>query len=575
MRKLLLALALLFLLAGTAYADVTASVPSLDTECTVEQDGACTVTLHAVVKTDGAIQTFLIPISSAAADVNVTGAQYSLEKGDGWLGVILTLTPGSTDVTISYRLAETVTDTGSEQIFDVTLLYPAWECAVERYSLTVNLPAAFEGLPAFESGYYRDLIDNYMEITIDNGTIHAVLNSKQVLRDHEQLTMRLEVPQGYFDLRFLAGKTAKVDRLLFFMFLVLCVGYWALFMRNLPILPKRQAMPPEGGNPGEVPFVLTRRKPDLALMVIQWACLGYLTIHRTKKGRITLQRRIDMDNERKRPEVEVFRTIFSRGDLCDVRSAEYGRAKQLCVDKTRDYWQKRVFPPKAGSPLVLSLLALAAGTALCLCCWDLCMPPRSWRWFAILPLTALGGLSCLGLQRIGGFLLRRHSLRTAFLGGLSLVFLLITGSKGGCGKLMLLCVVLQLLAALVLRLGGRRTKTGTALAAELLGYRRYLLSTPSSSLRAHLQEDPQFFYRVLPYADALRVGRIFTSSYGKIRLEPCDWLEWEGKPMKHAAGFYGRYLRLMAGLRGEREPYRYRSRKPMRSAYRTGQGVGR
>ena len=68
MRKLLLALALLFLLAGTAYADVTASVPSLDTECTVEQDGACTVTLHAVVKTDGAIQTFLIPISSAAAD---------------------------------------------------------------------------------------------------------------------------------------------------------------------------------------------------------------------------------------------------------------------------------------------------------------------------------------------------------------------------------------------------------------------------------------------------------------------------------------------------------------------------
>lgn len=561
MRKLLYALLLVVLLTGPVYADATASVPSLDMDCTVEQDGACTVSLHATIKTDGAVQTFVIPISSAAQDVNVTGAQYELQNGNGVRSVCLTLSPGISEITVTYRLTETVTDMGSGQVFDITLLYPAWECAIESYSLTVQLPASFEGLPAFESGYYRDLIDNYMEITIDSGTVRAVLNSKQVLRDHEQLTMRLELPEGYFDLRFLAGKTAKVDRLLFFMFLILCVGYWAVFMRNLPILPKRQAMPPEGGNPGEVPFVLARQKPDLALMVIQWACLGYLTIHRTRKGRVYLRRQIEMDNERKRPEVETFRALFARGDLCDIRSAEYSRARQLSEEQTKAYWQKRVFSLKAGSPLVLRLLALAAGVALCLCCWDLCMPPRSWRWFAILPLSALGGLACLFLQQIGGFLLRRHSLRTAVLAAAGLIFLLITGSKGGCGKLMLLCVAFQLLVALALRLGGRRTKAGTALAAELLGYRRYLLSTPSAALRTHLQEDPQFFYRVLPYADALRVSKIFTGSYDRIRLEPCDWLEWEGKAVKNAPGFYVRYLRLMAALRGEREPLRYRNRR--------------
>ena len=560
--RLVLLLGLLWLLSVSVHADGTA-VTAMKTDCAVEADGACTVTMYLTVDFARDSRDFVIPVSPAAKNVSCAGAAWELRSGEGCRLIALQgAYTGKVDLVVSYRLAETVTDDGAAQIFEIHLLYPHWSCPISGYEVTVRLPGRFDAMPVFISGYYGDLIDNYMEIAIDNGTIHAVLNAKQTLQDHEAMRMTLELPKGFFDLRFLAGKTVRVDRLLFLGLLVLTAAYWLIFLRNLPILPKRQAMPPEGGNAGEIPFVLTDSAPDLALMVVQWASLGYLTISRNRRGRIWLNRRIDMATERKRFEGEIFRTLFSRGDRCDLRSAEYLKAKRLADEKPRQYWQNRVYDPKAGAALWLRLAALAAGLALCLACFDLWIASKSWRWPVIIPLTLLGGVACYAVQRLGGFLLRRHCFRTAALALLGAVYLLLAGRKSGLNSLMLLNLLVQLTVGLLLRCGGRRTAAGASLAAELLGYRRYLLSASSETLEGNLRADPQYYYRVLPYADALQAARLFTGSLDGARLEDCDWLLWEGKPARSAPRFYARYRRLMAGLRGERDPQARRRPAP-------------
>lgn len=552
--RLILLLGLLWLLSASVYADGTA-VTAMKTECAVEADGACTVTMRVTVDFARGTQEFFIPISPAAKNVSCAGAAYELRSGSGCRLIVLQGSySGKVDLVISYRLAETVIDDGAAQIFEINLLYPHWNCPISGYEVTVQLPGRFDSMPAFISGYYGDRIDNYMEIRIENGTVHAVLNAKQTLQDHESMRMRLELPKDYFDLRFLAGKTVRVDRLLFLGLLVLTAAYWLVFLRNLPILPKRQAMPPEGGNAGEIPFVLTDVAPDLALMVVQWASLGYLTVTRGRRGRIWLTRRIDMDTERRKYECEIFRTLFSRGDHCDLRSAEYLKAKRLADEKPRQYWQNRIYDPKAGATLWMRLLALTAGLVLCLACFDLWVASKSWRWLLIIPLTVLGGAACYAVQSLGGFLLRRHSLRTAALALVSAVFLLLAGRSSGLSSLMLLNLFAQLTVGLLLRCGGRRTAAGASLAAELLGYRRYLLSASGETLESNLRADPQYYYRVLPFADALQAGKLFSGSLDRVRLEDCDWLVWDGKPAKTTPRFYARYCRLMAGLRGERDP---------------------
>ena len=556
MRRMLLALLtvlLLALLSVTAFAEGTA-VSSMSTDCTVERDGACTLTMRFTIEFAPGTESFTIPISSNAKDV-FCSVPSSLRGGDGCRLLILTgPLSGRMEITVSYRLAETVTDDGASQVFSVQLLYPAWTCPISNYEVTIRLPGVFESLPAFYSGYHGDLIDNYMDISIAQGEIHAVLNPKQTLQDHEAMTMELQLPKGFFDLRFLAGKTIQVDRLLFLALLLMAAAFWGVFIRNMPIFPKRQAMPPEGGNAGEIPFVLTGRAPDLALMVVQWASLGYLTLTKTHRGSICLTRQMDMDTERKRFECEIFYTLFSRGDQCSARSAEYLKARLLADEKTRKFWQNRVFDPKAGSALIFRLLALGAGLVLCLACFDAWVASKSWRWLAIIPLSLLGTAACHAIQELGGFLLRRHSLRTLCLAILSGIFLLLVGKNGGMTPFMLLNFLAQLAVGLLLRCGGRRTKAGAAQAAELLGYRRWLLSAPTELLQVNLETDPQFFYRILPFADALGVGRAVAGTLADTRLETCDWLIWAGKPARTAPAFFARYERLMAGLRGERDP---------------------
>ncbi len=559
MRKLLLTIAVVFLLAGTVYAEGT-SVKDMQTDVTVASDGACQVVLTCQMAFSGE-ESFTLPIAYEAKNITVSGAEFTRRRENGTTLLTLQGTQsGEKQLVISYHLAETVVDKGDSQDFAVTLLYPAWTCPIERYHFTVTLPAEFEGYPTVLSGYYGDLIDNYMEFQIQDGVIHAELNPKQTLQDHESMTLQLTLPESYFDLRFLAGKTTQVDNMVMLMMLGLCVVYWVIFIRGPLVIPKRQAMPPVGGNAGDIPYVLTGGKADLALMVIQWATLGYLSIHRVRKKGLYLQREIDMGNECKPHEIAIFKTLFRRGDHCDVRSAEYVQARQDAASRTKDQLEEKIFSPHGASVGLLHLGGVLAGLSLCLGMLDLYVAPQSWRWFVIVPLTLLGALASFLVQRLGGCTLRRHTLRAMVLGLLGAVYLVVLGRLSGSGRLTALNLAAQLAIGLATRLGGKRSRPGTAQAQELLGFRRYLLATPSEHFRALLAADGQYFYRILPYADALRVAKLFVGAFDRQRVEPCDWLAWEGKTPKTVAGFYALYLRLTALLRGERPPRARRRR---------------
>ena len=556
LRRLLIALFFFILLSGTAYA-AEMNVRSLQTECTVSRDGSCTVVMVAEVSFPTVSREFTLPIASTGKDVTVAEASFRRERAGEYALLHLQSETGFSGVqrfTVTYHLPETVIDQKDSQSFSVMLLYPAWSCPINRYKFTVSFPEPFESLPSLQSGYYGDLIDNYLDIQISDGVIRAELDDSRTLQDHESMQLSLELPQDYFDLRFLAGKTVGVDLLLFWLFLALTAVYWVLFLRRGLILPHRQAMPPVGSSAGAVPYTLTGINADLSLMVLQWASDGYLTVQRTRKGAICLRKQIDMGNERKSWETEIFKSLFRKSDVCDVRGETYRTTRKLAAVLTENYYKTKLYVRNAGRPQLLRLLGILAGAAFSLRCFDLVIAPQSWRWLAILPLTALGAVSCLLLQRIGGCMLRRHWIRTVVLALLGGAVLFVAGKLADGMRLCAVCVLLQLFIGFALRLGGKRTPTGTAFAAELLGFRRYLLSTPAKELQRNLQADPQYFYRVLPHADALCVARAFAASFDQCRIEPCDWLDWGGKEIKYAGQFYARYLRLTAVLRGSSEP---------------------
>ena len=73
--------------------------------------------------------------------------------------------------------------------------------------------------------------------------------------------------------------------------------------------------------PSDLPYLLAGGAPDFNMLICHWAALGYLTIEMDEKGHVLLHRQVIMGNERKRLEVQDFRSRCSaRGDVCDGAS---------------------------------------------------------------------------------------------------------------------------------------------------------------------------------------------------------------------------------------------------------------
>ena len=512
---------------------------------TVAQDGSCAVEL--TLRPGSGVGAFEFPLPAQAQNVQVFPNGGLRRDGQ----TIFVSIPAAEEARISCRLPENAAVSGSGQRFALRLLLPSLDCTISSYKVTITLPKPFETMPGLKSGYYGDNIDNYMRIDIRDGVI--AMESLQPLRDHESLDFSLELPGGYFDLRFLAGKTATVDAIAFWALLLMGIAYWIFFLRNRLIFPRAQAMPPLSGNAGVTPYLLTGETPDLPTLVMQWASLGYLSIARTRKGKLYLKKQIDMGSERKSYEQRAFRSIFARSDLCAAHGAELRQARENFPALAKGFWQEQLFEKKGGKPLILRLLGVGIGLAFGLRCLDAAVAAQSWRWFLIVPLTLLCGPACWLLQPAATCWLHRRTGRTLCLALLGLIYLIVIGAQAKLGGLLFVCVLAQLLIGLGLFFGGRRTKQGLRLAGELLGLRRYLRKLSPAALKELLEDDPQFFYRMLPYADALCVGGRFAKQCGGLRLEPCTWLTSETVRRPYADSFLQFYRLVRDELREQTE----------------------
>ena len=102
---------------------------------------------------------------------------------------------------------------------------------------------------------------------------------------------------------------------------------------------------------------------------------------------------------------------------------------------------------------------------------------------------------------------------------------LLTLAQFGEGLLAVLLVIvcLVLLGLLTLH-GGRRTAFGDEIVTQAMSYRRFLRRVTQSQLLSRLAQDSQYFYRILPYAEAIGLGAGLARTLGNTELEVRDLL---------------------------------------------------
>ena len=522
------------------------SFQSVTISCTVNESGRAYVQQTLELSILGSLQeiAFTFPAEAKSPKVEGYKTKSAVENGVRVLRVSSdTGFTGTLTFQLSYNQTGLVTAGEASQTIQLPLLSPQ-AYPIQALSFSVTFPEDFASTPSFESGYYKDVIEDLMTVSSSGGVVTGILTTP--LNDNDTLTLSLTLPEGYFAGNFGEGIGSVVLLVLSILFALLGLFYWFRLLRNKTLRVSARSLPPDGVNPGDLPFLLAGGDADFNMLVSHWASLGYVSFFINQAGHVIIRRRMEMGNERRAYERKLFLLLFGDESYCDGASLHYKKVGSKAMTVIPRYWARRIFDKRSGSPFLAQLLCCLA----CACSTTLAMDalaPESMHFLFLIASFIAGFAFSYCLQKAASAYYLNDWVRTGI--GVSCGFLLLlVGLLGGAGLATVIAGGASAFVGWQTAHGGRRKPEGDDIVAQTLGFRRFLLNATDHHAQQMLRRDPQYFYKMLPYAEAMGQGRRFTALFHGVRLETCPWYEVaKGTPTTPAA-FYDHYCETLAIL---------------------------
>ena len=543
MKRLLILALLLCVMSGVlcmpAKADSYATL--VETYCTVNTDGDClvntTVTLH--LDNAGGDMTFPLPVNATDISMN-NGTARTIKTEDAIYVDISKFTEGLVgdftlrfDYTIPKAVKVKVLPEGAssseKKAFEETFaktplqltlpLLSGFAYPVDNLQFVVSLPSNVETKPSFTSVYRQTGIASELSYVVKSNIVSG--SSTKPLNDHEGITMTMDLTEEMFPGVSTYRRTGNPELTPMLILAGVALLYWLIFLRTLPLLRNRHVTAPEGLTAGELGCRLTLSGGDLTMMVMSWAQLGYITIHLEQRGRILLQKRMDMGNERSLFEVRVFQMLFGKNKVVDAAGSQYAK---LCLKVARMIpGEKTMYSASSGN--IKLFRALCCGSHI------FAGINVGMNMSSIMAIQILLAVIFAILAAITGWYIQEAAYRTHIRGKLpvyvataAVVLWIALGLLAGQVWIPLGSAIAQVLLGYFAAYGGRRSELGRASAAQILGLRAYMKSIGKEEISRLCNTDPEYFFNMVPYALAMGITHSFAKCFAGKKLAPCPYL---------------------------------------------------
>jgi len=538
MRRMIIALLCCLMLVTTVSAE--SLVTELDSSTTVSSNGTCEVVITLKLSLDSEPADIWFPLPKDARDITVNGTAVKTRNSTASRDADLSgqiPAAGQHTLVIRYSLPDAVTKKSGQLYLNLTILngfgYP-----IEKMSFSVELPGEPERDPEFVSTYHREGVEALMDYSVEGNTIRCEFTTD--LKDHESLTMTLAVSEAMFPQSVYKRWSLSSDDVAMYVLTLLALVYWLIFLRAAPFRAWSRPNEPEGLNAGEYPCVLMGKGVDLTAMVVSWAQMGYLLIQVDRSGRVLLHKRMEMGNERSEGENRLFRSLFGSRWVVDGTGRRYGELcrKAASIRPGVGSYFKR----NSGNPYYFRIISAAIGIFGGISLAAAMAADTANQTALSILLGALGALAAWQIQAGAAslYLRKKRDLVPALLA--SFLWLLLSARAGEPG-VALYILVTQWLTGFAAAYGGRRTEQGRQMLKETLCLRRFFRTASRKRLGQIQENNPEYFYDMVPYALALGVDRIFARRMGHEKLPECAYLTGVGQDM--TAAQWNRALRYV------------------------------
>lgn len=438
-------------------------------------------TRNQVRRTDGTSHSVKAKIKNIKAsencDVSIENGNYVLQIGDAD-----TYVEGEHDYTIkyTYMLGEDQNNGFDELYYNI--IGDGWDTYIQNVTFKITMPKEFDKSKlGFSIGNYGTVGTYDINYDVNDNIITGSV--ARTLQPNEAVTVRLELEDGYFYFNktlynFKLALLVAVPALLFIIVIIL----WSKFGKDKKAVQTVEFYPPNGMSSADIAFWqsgLIANNEKLTPLLIELANDGYIQIEEVetkskKKSEFAITKLKDRYDKNDRAKEIFFNGLFKNGTRSKIYKSDLEDDFYLTLNIIRELYNKpekrhKVFEAKS---LYMRILA-----------WVLC----ALSVFAVL-----------------------FNFSNLFDSSQKYILTLVG---------IIICIISFVFSFFI----RKRTDEAVDILGKINGFKNFLETAEKDKLEALVDDDPAYFYNILPYAYVLGVSDKWMKKFESIAVEPPQW----------------------------------------------------
>lgn len=409
------------------------------------------------------------------------------------------------------------------------------------YDIVSNMDASISNLTfkiympkGYDSSKVKFLIDGKynltsddLEVSYEDNQITGTLN--KLLEIGQTFSVRIELEDGYF-----VGASDNFNYLTFLLLiapiisLLIITFFWIKYGKGNKLNLTKLDTVPNNFDPAEIGYLFKGDcdERDLVSILLYLANEGYLRIEEHddgyKLGKENSFKFVKLKDYEKNNAAQkiIFEHLFRDGDVAELENIEYHFADKFMEAKhmleNEDNYNKMFFKD-IKIKKIISLILIALSVLI------INFVPFSGKYIfvpiiSILMIIGLYALFIANTTKLIKFIFGFGLLAGSIYFGVSQILLQ--------DKLLIIYIVgiaIIILMTIIYTHLPLRTKFGNKVLGETYGLKQYLEMMPSSKLKAKLEENPNFFFDMVPYAAVLDSLEVWISKGKGIIENPPEW----------------------------------------------------
>lgn len=410
----------------------------------------------------------------------------------------------------------------------IDLLPTGWGTAISSSKLTITFPKRIDDIDVFCGSFEETGDSGYFLTSQDGKSLTAV--ARELVPRGFGYTITADLPEGYW-----VNPKDKAAALPGFygvlgVLAALMLGLWALLGRDKAVIKPVEFYPPDGMDPLQVDYIANDKidSKDVAAQFMHYANKGYLRVIQGDKKEFSLEKIKGIGSDEPLHSRSIFRELFSEGSNVDMKHMPSGLGE--CIAKiqsdvkasfgenARAFTKSSVVGRFVGYCLC-AIVPLIAGFAFTYCSYE------DWGFYILTILLALliGWLSRSLIRKADSFAGKKKPVRFVINAIFLLAFIaaetaMILTKQPLLAVMFLAAMMVTLISTIFVR-----QRANNDIYGRVMGFKNFIKTAEYDRLKALSDEDPSYFFNILPYAYILGMSTKWADKFADFKLPQPSW----------------------------------------------------